>query len=935
VIDSSVNDRDQRRGASRPAASLIGREAELERLRTFVAHARADGGTLLVTGEPGIGKTVLLEAAARDASDAGTRVLRAAGIEFEAGMSFSGLNQLLFPLLDTLPVLAAAHRDALNVALGFGEGTPPSALVVSNAVLMLLRTAAADRALLLIVDDLPWLDRASAGALSFAARRLEDSHIGLLGASRTGEQDFFDHGGLPELDVQRLDDAASAELLVDTFPDLTASVRDRILAEAQGNPLGLLELPAALGPGLRTAAGALPGTLPLNRRLQALFGARIAMLPGRTRDLLLRMALDGTGDVRLVGDEPSVNAGFRDLAPAEEARLAYLDGAARRLAFRHPLVRSTVVDLAGAEEQRAAHLVLAELWADQPDLRAWHLAEATVEPDESVAAELEAAAGRRLARGDVVGCINALTRASDLSPRAPDRRRRLAAAAYVGADVAGDLAHASQVLAELRAGDAELAGSLQSAVAAAAFLLQAGDVSAAHRLLVRAIETRLHADPAADPFLEEALHSLMMLCYYGGQADLWDPFEAITASLDAPLAVIRNSRTFADPVRTGIAALPALEATIDTLDRETDPAQIVRTGIASVYVDRLPRCRDALWRVVRDAREGGAVASGILALNEIGFDSYWAGNWDEADALVGEAIAIADSHGYRLQTWPPKLIQALIASARGDDGPTEELHEVLEWARPRGFGTVAWYSWHTRGFAALGRGDFEEAYQQATRISAPGVLASHVPHALLVLMDVVEAAVRTGRHDQASAHVAAMHDANLAALSTRLALVVGGCSAMAASDEAAPALFERTLALPDVERWQLDLARVRLAYGERLRRGRALTAARVQLNAALATFQRLRAVPWMERTSAELRASGQAKPHAGDNVLDRLTPQEFEVATLAASGLTNKQIAERLFLSHRTVGGHLHRAFPKLGVSTRAALRDALESLPPDRRPLD
>jgi len=397
--------------------------------------------------------------------------------------------------------------------------------------------------------------------------------------------------------------------------------------------------------------------------------------------------------------------------------------------------------------------------------------------------------------------------------------------------------------------------------------------------------------------------------------------------------VIQISRTFADPVRTALPALPSLEATIAALVRESDPKWIVRSGIAAVYIDRLEGCREALWRVVRDARQGGAVASGIIALNELGYDDFWAGDWDEAYALIDEAVRLAEAHGYRLQAWPAKLIHALIASARGDDQPTQELSAVVDWARPRGFGAVEWYSWHARGLAALGRGDFEDAYQQLIRISPAGTLASHVPHVLIVLLDLVEAAVRTGRHAEAAAHVAAMHEANLTALSSRLALVVGACAAMATPDDIGLDLFQAALSLPEIDRWQFDLARVRLAYGERLRRSRAMIEARVQLNAALAIFERLGARRWVDRTTAELRASGQTKPRAGDQVMDRLTPQEFEIVSLAASGLTNKQIAERLFLSPRTVGGHLHRAFPKLGVATRAALRDALESLSREQLP--
>jgi DNA-binding CsgD family transcriptional regulator len=932
--DNYVPPHDERRDDGRPSDRLVGRESEMTRIRAFLAAARTDGGALLVTGAPGVGKTGLLNAASEAASAAGTRILRAAGVEFEAGTSFSGLNQVFLPLLGELPRLPAVHRNALNVALGFADGAPPSRLVVSNAALVLLRNTAIVEPVLVILDDLPWLDRASAGVLSFVARRLAGSHVGVIGASRTGEMDFFDRGGLPELEVAPLDDVAARQLLDSRFPGLAPAVRERILVEAQGNPLALLELPDALSPGMRTSAAALPSALPLSRRLQTLFGSRISELPPRTRRLLLLMALDGTGDVRVLDGGAAPNVGFHDLAAAEQARLAYVDPVTHRLAFRHALIRSAVVDLSHAEERRRAHRVLADVWTDQPDRRAWHLAEATVEPEESVAAQLEAAAARILARGDAVSCVKALTRASELSPRSAERQRRLAAAAYIGADVAGDLANASNVLAGLRRGDVDLEGSLQAAVAASAFLMNAdGDIATAHRLLVRAIETRIGAHDPGDPWVEEALNTLMMVCYYGGGADLWRPFHEIARSIPIPLAVIQNSKTYADPVRTAMTDVAILEAAIDALAHESDPARIVRIGIAGCYIDRMGGCRDALWRVVRDARQGGAVASGLNALIVLAWDDFFTGDWDEADELLDEAVRIAEQLGYGLLAWPAKLVQALIASARGDDRRTLELNAVVEWGRPRGFGAIEWYAWQARGLAALGRGDFEDAYQQACRISPPGILPSHVPHALTVLMDLVEAAVRTGRNVEATAHVAAMHEVNLAGLSSRLALVVGASAAMAAADATALELFRETLALPGIERWQFDLARVRLAYGERLRRRRAMKEARVQLNAARGIFERLRAQPWMDRASTELRATGQTKPHAGDNVLDRLTPQELEIVSLAASGLTNKQIAERLFLSPRTVGGHLHRAFPKLGVATRAALRDALAAVSPTQLP--
>jgi len=927
---------DERRGDGRRAGPLIGREAEMDRVRTFLATARTDGGALLVTGEPGVGKTVLLDAASEAASAAGTRVLRAAGVEFEARTSFSGLNQLLLPLLGALPQLPAVHRNALNVALGFGDGTPPSRLVVSNAALVLLRQTAAARPVLVILDDLPWLDRASAGVLSFIGRRLAGSQVGLLGASRTGEADFFDHTGLPELEVPRLDDAAAGQLLDSRFPELASAVRERILVEAQGNPLALLELPNALSPGMRASATALPSTLPLGRRLQALFGSRITELPPRTRQLLLLMALDGTGDVRVLEAGAPPNAGFRDLAAAEQARLAYVDQSTHRLAFQHPLIRAAVVDLSQAEERRTAHRALADVWADQPDRRAWHLAEATVEPDESVAAQLEAAAGRALARGDAVGCVKALTRSADLSPREAERSRRLAAAAYIGADVAGDLSNASHVLAELRRGHAELEGSLQAAIAASSFLLWAdGDVTTAHRVLIGAIEGRQGVLDARDPVLAEALTSLLMVCSFSGDEDLWGSFEAVMARAEGiPLALDLNRWTYADPARAAAPTLQALDSAIAALADESDPAQIIRIGQAASWVDRVEGCRDALWRVVQDARRGGAVASGIIAMLELADDDLQAGHWDDAERLVDEAIGVCEAHGYQALTWLGRFFQGMIAAWRGDDQRARELADALvQWGRPRGMQHHLWWACQVRGMVALGRGDFEEAYEHLIRISPPGLLAPHVPYALRVLIDLVEAAMRTGREAEAAAHVAAMREKNLAGLSSRLALVVGASAAIAASDDSALELFQATLAVPGIERWQFDLARVRLAYGERLRRLRAMREARVQLNAAREVFERLGARPWVGRASVELRATGQTKPRSGDNVLDRLTPQELEIVSLAASGLTNKQIAERLFLSPRTVGGHLHRAFPKLGVATRAALRDALDSLPRKQLP--
>jgi DNA-binding CsgD family transcriptional regulator len=914
--------------------TLVGRGEEFALVRAFLDRAAIDGDALLVFGEPGVGKTVLLDAVADAAAAAGTRVLRTGGVEFEAGMSFSGLNQALLPLFGEFAALNAAHRDALNVALGFGEGLAPDRLVVSNATLALLRQAAADRPLLVIVDDLPWLDRASAGVLGFVARRLAGSRVGVLTASRSGEESFFDRAGLPEFELQPLDDDAATSLVGARFPALAPGVRERILVEAQGNPLALLELPLALSRAQRAALQALPSALPLGRRLQTLFASRINDLPEPTRQLLLLMALDGTGDIRVLAlGGPQ----FEDLAAAERAGLASVDEGSHQSAFRHPLTRSAVVALASADERRRAHRVLAELWVDQPERRAWHLAEATVEPDEDVAALLEEAAHRVLARGDAVACVAALMRASELSPHDADRSRRLAEAAYVGADTAGELRSASQLLSEIRRADPELKESLQAAVAASSLLLNAdGDVDTAHRLLVGAIESRADSTDLSDAVLEEALYTLMVVCLFAGRAEPWQAFDEVIAHVKPHVSasVSLTSKIIADPARTAAAALEELDVAIQELAHEVDPSRIVRTSIAAVFVDRLSGCREALWRVVHGGREGGAVASCINALILLGVDDFWTGQWDEAQQLFDEAVELCEARGYihAHRAWRGRVYQAKLAAARGDYDTTRALaDQMIQWAAPRQVRSVQRYAWQAQALAALGRGDFDEAYEHAAAVSPAGTLASHVPHALYVLMDLVEAAVRTGRHAEATAHVAAMREANIAALSSRLALLAGASAAIAEPDDGALVLFEEALAIPGIDRWSFDLARVQLLYGERLRRKRAMTESRVHLSAALETFERLRAQPWATRAGNELRATGQTKPRAGVYASASLTPQEREIAMLAAAGLTNKQIGAQLFLSPRTVGGHLHRVFPKLGIATRASLRDALDSFQEQR----
>jgi DNA-binding CsgD family transcriptional regulator len=310
-------------------------------------------------------------------------------------------------------------------------------------------------------------------------------------------------------------------------------------------------------------------------------------------------------------------------------------------------------------------------------------------------------------------------------------------------------------------------------------------------------------------------------------------------------------------------------------------------------------------------------------------DDFMAGELDQAGQLSDEGLALCQSYGYGILAWTARWCQALIAAVRGDYATTRALADQMnQWAAPRQVRTVQRYSFHANGLAALGRGDYEEAYDQLTAITPAGSLASHIPLALWVSMDLVEAAVRTNRRTEAAAHVAALRRANIAAISPRCALIEAGSAAIAAPAAEAAALFDKALAVPGADRWQFDFARVQLAYGERLRRARAVTRARKHLTAALETFERLGARPWAARTQSELRAIGLGtQPTYGFGIAS-LTPREREIARLAAIGLTNKQIGERLYLNHRTVASHLYQIFPKLGITSRAALHAALGSEP-------
>ena len=519
--------------------------------------------------------------------------------------------------------------------------------------------------------------------------------------------------------------------------------------------------------------------------------------------------------------------------------------------------------------------------------------------------------------------------AAELSPATADQGRRWAQAAYIGATVLGDLRNAPRLLDDVREMDPDHGGSLAGAVAAGYHLLNGdGDVDTAHRLLVGAIETAPDPSDAHDEVLVEAIYNLLEVCFFGGRADLWPPFHRAMGRLQprAPRFLALLAGTIPDPARDAVSVLDRLDEAIADLNHESSPTRIVRIAVASSYIDRLPQCRAALWRVVHDGRAGGAVTMSIQALALLGFDAFLTGQWDSLAAITDEAVAVCDSHSYGLLRWPSRSLQALLAAARGDSANAGAIaDEVTAWAVPRRAGAMHVYVLHARTLDAIGRGDFDNAYRHACAISPAGTIASHVPHAMWMVLDLVEAAMRTGRTDEAAAHVAAAQDTDLSAISSRLALITNGAAAVAATDDHdATSRFEQALGVSGAEQWPFDLARVQLAFGERLRRAREPTRARPLLTAAHDTFQRLDARPWTHRAGNELRATGLTLGQTDLVGPASLTPQQLEIAQLAAAGLTNKEIGERMFLSHRTVSTHLYQLFPKLGITSRAALRDAL-----------
>jgi DNA-binding CsgD family transcriptional regulator len=474
---------------------------------------------------------------------------------------------------------------------------------------------------------------------------------------------------------------------------------------------------------------------------------------------------------------------------------------------------------------------------------------------------------------------------------------------------------------------------LRGAVASA-YLLLHGECAtdSAFQLLVAALSSQGDVLDAARPEVVSAFHCLLLICFYANRLDGWVVFHSLADRLrpEVPAALELSIAAVADPARTASGALPRIEMGIAALANESDPVAITIAARNGMWVDRLDDCRDALWLTVHRCRQHGAVGEALSLLLMLGIGDWMSGRWDNLDHLLATGLELSAQHqadgreSRRHQLMAINFLQMLVATARGEVKRSLEFADQLEeWSKLKAFGMATCQAHHLRALVELGRGRFDRAYQEASLISPPGTFASHVPWALWIALDLVESAVRSKHWDEAESHVRALRAADIGAISPRLSLQLFACEGTIASEEHFPELFEAALGVPGAQRFPFDYGRVQLLYGERLRRSRGNIRARQHLVAAHDCFQSLGAEPWRMRAQAELRATG--RHHARrPATTTALTPQELEIAMLAASGQSNKAIAQRLFLSPRTVGAHLYHIFPKLGVTSRAALRDAL-----------
>jgi len=905
---------------------LLGRQAELEAIDRLVATTPESGGVLVLRGEAGIGKSALLAEAVASASRAGIGVLRVTGVRTEAHLPFAGLHQLLRPILADLDELPPPQRSALEAAFGLADGASTDPFLISLATLTLLTDAAAERPILAVVDDAQWLDRPTDEVLAFVARRLGSDPVALLIAILDGQATSIEAAGLPVLVLQPLADGAARELLDRGGHALAPAVRDRVIREAGGNPLALVELPAALPVELDGGAS---GTLPVTARVERAFAAKVVDLPATTSILLLVAAVEDQGSVDEILAAGKVlgvaDADIGSLTPALDAGLLLFDDGALR--FRHPLVRSAVLQRANAVDRCAAHNALAEVVLDA-DRVAWHRAAAAIGPDEAVASLLDAAAERADRRSAIAVAAAALERAARLSSDGQARGTRLLRAAdrayALGRpDIMARLLRDAEPLdiptledrrqAWLRA--LELNGPttireeahIRQVADAAERAAADGDVDLGMALLLLAAARCWWID--ASPALRERLVEIAV---------------AIAPDPDDPRVLYVLAASPSEHGTEVVARLRRWLASTDPI--EPDDARVLAT--TAMWIGDLDTARELFASSVASQRAQGRL--GLVARTQVltGWSALHVGKLSDVRPALDEGLRLAEETSQQFIVTTAHTALAQYHALRGDlDAGAVALVEAervaLETPAEGLFANIC----HAHGMLDLAAGRYEEAFEFLRHIYEPGDRGYHTVVRSWVVSDLVDAAIPSGRAGEASRYLATLEtDPGLMASPWQRISTAYARAVMAADGDdadAAETAFASALA-PELQRWPLPRARVLLAYGSWLRRQRRVVESRGPLRTARELFDAM-GVAWMgERARRELGASGEASRARGAYTLDELTPQELQIARLAADGLSNREIGERLYLSHRTVGFHLYHVYPKLGISSRAQLHAAL-----------
>ena len=901
---------------------LRGRDNECDVLERLLKDVRAgQSQVVVVRGEPGVGKSALLEYVGQSAS--GCRITRAAGIQYEMELAYGGLHQLCAPILDAMERLPAPQRDALETAFGLSAKPPPDRFIVGLAVLGLLSEAADEQPLICLVDDAQWLDSASAVTMAFVARRLLAEPVGLVFAARQPSE-ARELDGLPELSLGGLSARDSRTLLESVSPGpMDEAVLSRIVAEARGNPLALLELPRALTPEQLAGGFGLPDVMPVANRVEQSFVHRLDSLRDDTRLLMLTAAAESTGDAAVLWRAANVLGLGPDAAePAETAGLIEFGALVR---FRHPLVRSAVYKAAPLADRHRAHLALAEATDPDvdPDRRAWHRAHASSGLDEELAADLERSAARAQARGGMAAAAAFLERAAALTPNPAERGRRALAAADAkfesgGAEAAQELLSAAErcPLDELQR------ARLALRRAHIAFALRRG--SDAPPLLLDAAQKLDSLDPGLAH--EAYLEAFGAAIFAGRLNDRSGPAEVAAAArssssareprLPTELLLDGLATRYTDGYVAGVA--PLRRAVAAFRDDHTSDDDELRRWFWLPWLVAGELWDDQSWyelatRAVRLVRESGALIVLPLALGYRAVVHLHAGEFAAASALAGEAGAIEDA----TRSAPAKYASALLAAWRGIEAEAVEfitwgLDNVKRRSEGRGIGGIG----YANAVLYNGLGRYDVALANAKSGSAYEDLGLFG----FVLVELVEAAVRTGSHDEAAAAADLLEERTRAARTDWALGVQAWSRALLSDSPTAEPLYREAIERLGHTRVAMHLARAQLVYGEWLRRENRRVDARDHLRIALEMFSDAGAVAFAERAQRELAATGETARARTAATLGVLTPQELQIARLARDGLSNPEIGAQLFISPRTVQYHLRKVFQKLDITSRNQL---------------